>query len=93
MLGMGVTAYFNDNWNKFDFMLVVISLLLSVTLTVLRVTKNLVSTRGVRFLRYQRCQRFLKVTKWMRKNKWLSWIFSITDTLKRIKLIVLKAIM
>lgn len=54
IIGMGVSEYFTDNWNKLDFILVVLSLILSVTMSVLRITKNLISSRGIKFLRVGR---------------------------------------
>jgi hypothetical protein len=66
---MGISNYFHDNWNKLDFILVIVSLLMSVTLTVVRVTKNLMSSRGIRFIRYTRWNRGLRVVKWGKKNK------------------------
>lgn len=90
---MGINDYFNDYWNTFDFILAVLSLILDETLTVLRVAKSLVSTKGVLFLRYTRCNKIFKVSEHMRKSKYSSWLFLITDTLKRIKLILLKTIM
>lgn len=69
IIGMGLDDYFSDNWNKFDFILVVLSLILSVTMSVIRISKNLVSSRGVKFLRLSKNPRLLKLAKWMRKIK------------------------
>jgi len=91
IIGLGVNEYFTDNWNKFDFILVVLSLILSVTMSVIRITKNLVSSKGLRFLRLSKNQRCLKIVKWMKRGPFI-WIFATLDTLSRSKAIILKAV-
>lgn len=93
IIGMGIVEYFNDNWNRFDFILVVLSLILNVTMSVLRISKNLISSRGLKFLRLSKSQRGLKMVKWMKKSRLVSWIFSVINTLTRIKAIILKSVM
>lgn len=93
IVGMGFYEYFSDNWNKFDFILVVLSLLLSVTMSVIRISKNLISSKGLRFLRISKNQRMLKLVKWMEKNAFFKWIFATINTLGRIKIIIIKAVM
>lgn len=52
IIGMGIQEYFSDNWNKFDFLMVALSLILSVTMSVIRISKNLISSKGLRFIRF-----------------------------------------
>ena len=90
---MGVKDYFDDSWNRFDFILVVLSLISNVTMSVLRVSKNLISSRGVKFLRLSKSHRCGRLIKSMKKRRFFKWIFATVNTLSRIKIIVLKAVM
>jgi hypothetical protein len=89
---MGIVDYFDDNWNKFDFILVVLSLFLNITMSVLRVTKNLVASRGIRFIRFGKSQRCLRVCKWIQNNRISKAVFRTVNILQRIKVIVIKAV-
>ncbi|CAI2382878.1 unnamed protein product [Moneuplotes crassus] len=91
--GLGVSEYFNDNWNRLDFVMVILSLILSVTMSVIRISKNLVSSRGIKFLRFSKNQRCLKLVKWMKKSKTMFWLFATLDTLSRSKAIIIKAVL
>ena len=59
IIGLGPTLYFRDNWNKFDFFLVVVSLSVDVTISALKVAKNLKSAKSLRILRLSKSQRSL----------------------------------
>ncbi len=51
IIGLGPTDYFRDNWNKFDFILVVSSLSMDVTISVLKVAKNLKSAKSLKIVK------------------------------------------
>lgn len=51
IIGLGPTDYFRDNWNKFDFLLVVISLCMDVTISILKFAKNLRSAKSLRIVK------------------------------------------
>lgn len=69
VVGLGVKDYFKDNWNKFDFALVVSSLMMSVAVNLLKSARGLRSTRSLKFFRVARSQRALKLLKFMKKTK------------------------
>ena len=48
--GLGPQVYFRDNWNKFDFGLVVSSLCIDVTNSVLKVAKNLRTAKSLKIV-------------------------------------------
>ena len=93
VLGLGVRDYFKDNWNKFDFALVVSSLMMSVAVNLLKSARGLRSTRGLRFFRVARSQRALRLLKFIKKVNCLNIIVTSADTLARIKLILNKSLM
>lgn len=51
IIGLGPTDYFRDNWNKFDFFLVVISLCVDVTISLLKFAKNLKSAKSLKIVK------------------------------------------
>ena len=93
VIGLGFRDYFRDNWNKFDFVLVVSSLLMNVAVNLLKSARGLRSTRGLRFLRVARSQRALRLLKFIKKVHCLNIIIISADTLVRIKLILNKSFM
>ena len=40
LVGLGIKSYFSDNWNKFDFVLVLSTIMLSTALSSLRMLKS-----------------------------------------------------
>ena len=93
VFGLGLRDYFKDNWNKFDFVLVVSSLLMDVAVNILKSVRGLRSTRGIRFFRVAKCQRAFRLLKFIKKVHCLNIIVTSTDTLTRIKLILDKSFM
>ena len=51
IIGLGFQEYFDSNWNKFDFVLVSISLAMNATISMLKVAKNLKSAKSLKFIR------------------------------------------
>ena len=47
IIGLGPSLYFRDSWNRFDFALVITSLCVDVTISVLKVAKNLRSAKSL----------------------------------------------
>lgn len=88
VIGLGFKAYFDDNWNKFDFFLVVMSLAMNVTINMLKVAKNLKSAKGLKFIRISKSQRALRLLKGLKKIKCCRLVFSSISTVSRIKKLI-----
>ena len=57
IIGLGHQAYFRDNWNKFDFSLIIISLSTSFALSFFRFVRNVRTVRATRLVRTTRVNR------------------------------------
>jgi len=67
IIGLGVTDYFKDNWNKFDFFLIVSSLAMDMTVSFLKSARSLRSAKSLRFLRIARSPRALRMLRVLNK--------------------------
>ncbi len=56
IIGLGPNDYFKNNWNKFDFILVVISLCVDVTVSIMKVAGGLKSAKTLRLVRITKGQ-------------------------------------
>jgi len=93
ILGLGVHSYFKDNWNKFDFALVISSLVMNVTVNLLKSARSLRSAKSLRFFRVARSQRALRLLKFVKKIKFFRILITSLSTLQRLKDTVNKTLM
>lgn len=93
LVGMGFRNYFRDNWNKFDFLLVVTSLLMNVTVNLLKSARGLRSAKSLRFFRIARSQRVLRLLKFVKRIKAVRIILQSAATFHRIKDILRKTVL
>jgi hypothetical protein len=93
IFGLGFRNYFKDNWNKFDFALVVSSLVMNVTVNLLKSARSLRSAKSLRFFRIARSQRALRLLKFVKKIKFFRIMISSFSTFHRLRDILDKTIM
>lgn len=93
IVGLGIKEYFSDNWNKFDFGLVLMSLMMNVTINMLKFAKNLKSAKSIKFLRMSKSQRALRCLKNLKKVKVVNILISSVSTFDRIKNLLQKTLM
>lgn len=85
LLGMGIQEYFNDNWNIFDFILAILSLIMGISMSVIRISKTLISSKRLRFLGFSERPWWVRLTKWFKKSNF--------NTLGRTQDVINKAFM
>ena len=93
IIGLGVTDYFKDNWNKFDFFLIISSLVMDVTVSFLKSARGLRSAKSLRFLRIARSPRALRMLRILNKVNFIRIIISSASTFQRLKEIIEKTLM
>ena len=57
IVGLGIFGYFRDNWNKLDFVLIIISLSTDFAFTMLRVLRNARAAKASRITRLVRAKK------------------------------------
>jgi hypothetical protein len=82
VLGTSMNEYFSDNWNKFDFILVVISFATDLLLGSIDFAKN---ARSARLVKISRLQKTLRITKSLRGFKIFKFCMGILSSFYRIK--------
>ena len=93
IIGLGIKEYFADNWNKFDFFLVMLSLMMNVTINMLKFAKNLKSAKSIKFIRISKSQRALRFLKNLKKFKAFNFILTSVATVSRIKNLIHRTMM
>lgn len=82
ILGTGLYAYFSDSWNRFDFILVVVSYATDILLSFMDFAKN---ARSARFLKISRLQKTLRITKSIKSFRIFKFFMGLLSSFYRIK--------
>ena len=92
VIGMGIKNYFADNWNKFDFTLVMFSLLIDTALGNLRMLRNAKVGKLAKLSKIGKSQRMFKVLKVLKVCRSLRLIKYTLKTFHNVNEIFFKAI-
>jgi Ion transport protein len=66
IIGLGIFGYFRDNWNKLDFVLIIISLSTDFAFTMLRVLRNARAAKASRITRLVRAKKAYRMVRSIR---------------------------
>ena len=66
IVGLGIFGYFRDNWNKLDFILIIISLSTDFAFTMLRVLRNARAAKASRITRLVRAKKAYRMVRSIR---------------------------
>jgi voltage-gated sodium channel len=69
LVGLGIEKYYEDNWNKFDFAMIILSILSNILFRFLTILKAAKSAKAGRLLRLAKMNRVLRVCKAARSAK------------------------
>ena len=75
IIGLGIIKYFNDNWNIFDFIILVIGLLAASVTSIITLTKSAKSAKSSRLIRLIKLNRFFKAFKALRTFRFINILF------------------
>lgn len=82
LIGLGIDIYFKDTWNKFDFSLIIMSILTIVLFDYMAILKNL---RGVKIVKLTRIQKALKMLKALKCIRSFRFVMGILQSFYRMK--------
>ena len=83
-IGYGFEQYFNDFWCKFDFIMVMITIISMIGIEYLYFLKKIKSTK---LLKITRIERVIRVFRTIRGIKLLFFVNYGADTVKRVKIL------
>lgn len=81
IIGLGIEKYFNDNWNKFDFSMIIISLASSVLYRTFIVLRSVKSAKSVKILRLTKINIALRIFRALRTIRVVKILIVGADTL------------
>ncbi len=80
-IGLGIEKYFEDDWNKFDFSMILISILSNVLYSVLNILRSVKSAKAGKLLRLTKLNRVFKMFRALRTVKVFNLVMIGADTL------------
>ena len=75
IIGLGIVKYFNNNWNVFDFVILVLGILAAFVNSIITLTKSAKSAKSSRVIRLIKLNRFFKAFKALRTIRFLNILF------------------
>ena len=85
IIGLGVVGYFKDNWNKFDFSLVIASIFLEGSMSMLKVARTSKSAKVAKVAKVSKSQRGLKLIRGLKSFRAARILHAGVSTFIRIK--------
>lgn len=83
-IGLGIEKYWEDPWNKFDFIMIIISILSDILFSILSVLKSVRSAKAGKLLRLTKINRMFKVFKAIRTVKLLNFLIIGADAFNEV---------
>lgn len=77
---LGLEKYWEDNWNKFDFIMIIFSIASQILFQILSFLKSFKSAKAGRILKITKINRVFRVFKALRSVKFLKIFFEGIDT-------------
>lgn len=87
-IGLGLEKYWEDNWNKFDFFMVLLSLFSNLLYSVLTVLKSAKSAKATKILKITKLNRVFKMFRALRTVKVVNVLMIGADTFHQVKLLI-----
>lgn len=93
IIAFGMYGYFNDNWNIFDFSLILMSLLTTLAFSMFKFAKNARTAKTSRVLRSTKIHRTLKMTKSIRSVRFMKVCKKFAQPFMRVKKLIHKIVL
>lgn len=69
MIGLGIFAYFRDNWNKMDFSLIIISLSTDFAFAMIKVVRNAKTAKASRIVKTAKIRKNFRLLRTIKSLK------------------------
>lgn len=92
-VGLGIEKYFNDNWNCFDFGMMLVSLLSVILSNTFSFMKTAKSAKSTRLLRLLKINRVLRIFRTLRSFKIFNFLFAGIELFYQVNLLFKKILM
>lgn len=89
-IGLGIEKYWEDNWNRFDLALVILSLVSNIFVSVVTILKTARSARAGKLIRLTRLNRLFRMFRAVRNINVVNFIMIGADTVSQVKLLIYK---
>ncbi|EGR33043.1 hypothetical protein IMG5_062980 [Ichthyophthirius multifiliis] len=93
IVGFGIEKYFQDNWNCFDFAMIIVSLSSNILNEVFRFLKSAKSAKTTKLIKLSKLNRIFKVFHTIKNTKLFNCLAIGAETLNQVQLLLKKIIM
>lgn len=92
IIGLGIEKYFEDPWNVFDLVMVVISLASDLFIKLVGILRTAKSLKATRLVRISKLNRGLKALKTLRTIKFFNFLSFGADIVANVKLLITRTL-
>lgn len=82
IVALGILKYFRDNWNRLDFILIVVTLTTDFAVSLFKVLRNARTVKATRIVRINKTYRLIRILRSFRVNKSL---LSVSDISRNVQ--------
>ena len=93
IIGLGLEKYFEDDWNMFDFAMIIMSLFSNFLYSVLTIVRSAKSVKATKILKLTKINRVLKAFRALRSVKIFNFFMIGADVLQQVKLMITRILL
>lgn len=93
LIGLGIEKYWEDDWNKFDCIMILFSLFSNLLYTVISVVRSAKSAKAGKLLRLTKLNRVFKMFRALRTVKIVNFFLIGADAFNQVKLLIQRIFM